>query len=60
MKKPTSSIRLLFCFLLLGSLSFSSGCGSDGNTVVEPAGSTPTAEDEAAYQKEIEEQKAER
>ena len=47
--------------VLLAAVSFSvAGCGDGGNTVIEPSGNEPTAEETAEYQQEIEEMMSER
>lgn len=53
MKRSKSRVSGLLAALLLTSLPLSLGCGSDENSVVEPAGSTPTAAEEAAYEDEV-------
>ena len=50
------NISVLFLSLFL----FISGCGTDGNTVIQPSSQEPTAEEEAAYEEEIEEMLDER
>ena len=50
------NISVMFLSLFL----ITSGCGTDGNTVVQPSSQEPTAEEEAAYEKEIDEMADER
>lgn len=42
-----------------GSFSFP-GCGSEGNTVIQPANVEPTPEETAEYEKELEAMRKER
>lgn len=59
MTKQTSR-DYLSLLLMLTMLVLAIGCDSGGNTVVQPDSQEPTAEETAAYEKEIEEMSRER
>ena len=47
-------LKLNISVLFLSLFLITSGCGTDGNTVIQPSSQEPTAE-EAAYEEEIDE-----
>ena len=58
--KNSSSTTCLFVFLLAVAFGSLAGCGDGGNTVIQPSGNEPTAEETAEYQQEVEEMMSER
>lgn len=50
-----SALKLNISVMFLSLFLITSGCGTDGNTVIQPSSQEPTAEEEAAYEKEIDE-----
>ncbi len=46
--------------VLLATLALFVGCAKDGMTVIQPSGSSPTAEDTAEYEREKRQMIAER